>query len=129
MGFLQAIVDEVISLPKQADHTFIGNKQTECVNRLGFSFLNLIFQTLDCVIVPYLTYACYIDIFGLGWLRWIVIILGGLASVFSIFQFLYYFFFPIENYLNPIRGRIFGETAIGAFIAALFKIKIITYSK
>ncbi len=129
MGLVQALIDEAINLPKQADHTFIGNKQTECINRLGFSFLNLIFQTLDCVIIPYLTYLCFSDVFELGWLKWIIIILGGSASIFSITQFLYYFFFPVENYLNPFTGRIFGETAICAFIAAIFKIKIITYSK
>jgi hypothetical protein len=129
MGLIQALIDEVINLPKQADHTFIGNKQTECLNRLSFSFLNLFLQTLDCVIIPYLTYLCFMDVFELGWIKWIIIILGGSASVFSITQFLYYIFFPVENYLNPLSGRIFGETAIGAFIAALFKIKIITYSK
>ena len=34
-----------------------------------------------------------------------------------------------SKYLNPLLGRIFGETAIGAIIAALFKIKIITFIK
>ena len=64
-----------------------------------------------------------------GRLKWVIIILGGIASIFSLFQSLYYFILPPEEYLNPIAGRIFGETAIGAFIAALFKIKIITFIK
>ena len=64
-----------------------------------------------------------------GRLKWVIIILGGIASIFSLFQSLYYFILPPEKYLNPIAGRIFGETAIGAIIAALFKIKIITFIK
>jgi hypothetical protein len=127
MGLIQALFDEIIPLPKQADYEIIGNKEMICINRLGFSFLNLIFQTIDCVVIPFVTLYCFSGKIQLGLFNWVIIIFGGLASIFSIFQFLYYFFFPVEKYLNPVHGRIFGETAVGGFIAALFKIKINTY--
>jgi hypothetical protein len=129
MGFIQALVDDVFPFPRQADYDFIGDKQIESVNRISFSFLNLIFQTIDCLIIPFVTFACFKGQIQFGWLNWIIIIVGGFSSVFSLFQFLYYFIFPAEKYLNPIKGRIFCETAIGHFVAALFKIKIITYVK
>jgi len=129
MGLIQALVDEVIPFPKQADYESIGNKQMVCVNRLAHAFLNLIFQTIDCVIIPFLVYECFSSQFNFGLLNWIIIIVGGLSTIFSWFQCIYYFLMPAENYLNPIAGRVFGETAIGAFFAALLRIKIITYIK
>lgn len=129
MGLIQALVDEIIPFPKQADHESIGNKQFSCVNRLGHAFLNLIFQTIDCVFVPVVVLACFSGQLQFGLLNWIIIIGGGFSSLFSWFQCIYYFLMPAENYLNPIAGRVFGETAIGAFFAALLRIKIITYIK
>lgn len=129
MGLIQALVDEIIPFPKQADYESIGNKQFVCVNRLGFAFLNLIFQSIDCLIIPLFTWLCYNGQIQLGVLNWVIIIAGGFSALFSWLQFLYYLFLPVENYLNPITGRLFGETAIGAFIAAIFKIRIITFVK
>jgi drug/metabolite transporter (DMT)-like permease len=129
MGLIQALVDEIIPFPKQADYESIGNKQMVCVQRLAYAFLNIIFQTIDCVVIPFIVFACFSGHLNFGILNWIIIVVGGLASTFSIVQFLYYFIKPAENYLNPITGRIFCETAIGAFIAALLRIKIITYIK
>jgi hypothetical protein len=129
MGLIQALVDEVISFPKQADYESIGNKQMVCVNRLAYAFLNLIFQTIDCIFIPFIVFSCFKGQLDFGWLNWIITIVGGLSSIFSLSQCLYYFMIPAENYLNPITGRIFGETAIGVFFAALFRIKIITYIK
>ena len=129
MGLIQAIIDEIIPFPKQADHESIGNKQFVFTNRLGFSILNLIFQTIDCVVVPIVVLGCFYGQFQVGFLKWIIVFVGGFSSAFSWIQCIYYFLFPSENYHNPIQGRIFGETAIGAFIAALFRIKIITFVK
>ena len=129
MGLIQALVDEVIPFPKQADYESIGNKQMVCVNRFAHTFLNLIFQTIDCVVIPFIVFSCFKGQLDFGMFNWIIVVVGGLASTFSIFQFLFYFIKPAENYLNPIAGRIFGETAIGAFFAALLRIKIITYIK
>jgi hypothetical protein len=127
MGLIQALVEEVVPFPKQSDYQNIGDKQMVCVNRLSFSFLNLIFQTIDCIAIPFFTWECIAGKFNIGWISWLLILVGGIASIFSIFQFVYYFIIPAEKYSNPLLGRIFGETAIGGFIAALFKIKIKTY--
>ncbi len=129
MGLIQALFDELIPLPKQSDLISIENKQMVSVNRLSFSFLNLIFQFIDCILIPFLTWSCIQGKLNFGWITWILILVGGLASIFSIFQFLYYFLLPAEKYTYPLHGRIFGETAIGGFIAALFKIKIKTYAE
>jgi len=129
MGLIQALVDEIIPFPKQADHESIGNKQFACVFRLGHAFLNLVFQTIDCVIVPCIVLACFTGQIQFGLLNWIIIISGGFSSIFSWFQCIYYFLSPTENYLNPFAGRVFGETALGAFLAAIFKIRIITFVK
>jgi drug/metabolite transporter (DMT)-like permease len=127
MGLVQTLIDEIIPLPKHADYESIGNKQMVCVYRLGYSFLNLIFQTIDCIVIPFFVFSCFVGHLDFGWLNWIIIIVGGLFSIFSLSQCFYYFLIPAEKYLHPLHGRIFGETAIGAFIAALFKVKIITY--
>jgi hypothetical protein len=129
MGLIQALVDDIIPFPKQADHESIGNKQFVFTNRLGFSILNLIFQLIDCAVFSIIVLGCFHGQFQVGFLKWIIVFVGGLSSVFSWIQFIYYFLFPTENYLNPIQGRIFGETAIAAFVAALFKIKITTFVK
>jgi hypothetical protein len=127
MGFIQALIDEIIPLPRQSDMLSIENKQIVSVNRLSFSFLNLIFQFIDCVLIPFFTWRCLKGQFNFGWITWVFLVIGGFSSAFSFFQFFYYFFFPAEKYTYPLFGRIIGETAVGGFIAALFKIKIKTY--
>ena len=129
MGLIRELVDEIIPLPKQMDSTFENNNEVVSIYRLSYAFVNLIFQCIDCLVIPAITLFCYKGALNLGWLNWIIIILGGLASLFSIFQSIYYFLLPLEKYLNPLSGRIIGETAIGAFIGAIFKIKIITFIK
>lgn len=129
MGLIRELVNEIIPLPKQMDSTFENNNEVVSIYRLSYTFVNLIFQSIDCVVIPAITLFCYTDALNLGWVNWIIIILGGLASLFSIFQSIYYFLLPLEKYLNLVLGRIFGKTTIGAFIAALFKIKIITFIK
>lgn len=129
MGLVRELVDEIIPLPKQMDSTFEDKNEVVSVYRMSYVFVNLIFQLIDCVVIPIITIASFKGVFDLSWLNWVVVFIGGAASVFSLSQSLYYFISPPEKYLDPIKGRIFGETAIGAFIAALFKIKIITFIK
>lgn len=129
MGLIQALVDEVMPFPKQANYESIGNRQTANVFRFPHAFLNLIFQTIDCLVIPFVVFACFSGQLNVGFFKWILIVFGALSTIFSWFQCAYYFLFPAENYLNPIKGRIFGETAIGAFIASIFRIKIITFIK
>jgi hypothetical protein len=129
MGLLRELVDEIIPLPKQMDSTIENKNEVVSVYRMSYVFVNLIFQLIDCVVIPIITIASFNGVFDIGWLNWVVVFIGGAASVFSLSQSLYYFISPPEKYLDPIKGRIIGETAIGAFIAALFKIKIITFIK
>lgn len=129
MGLFRELTDELIPLPKQADTIPLGDKEFASVYRLGYTFLNLIFQAIDCIVIPALTYLIFSRAISVGLLRWPLIIVGGLASGFSILQALYYFIQPPENYRNPIQGRIFGETAIGTFVASIVKMKIITFVK
>ena len=129
MGLIRELIDEIIPLPKQADTIPLGDKEFASVYRVGYTFLNLIFQAIDCVIIPVLTYLIFSEAISVGLLRWPLIIVGGLASGFSILQALYYFIQPPENYRNPIQGRVFGETAIGAFVAAIISMEIKTFVK
>ena len=129
MGLVRELVDEIIPLPKQMDSTFQNNNEVVSIYRLSYAFINLLFQTIDCLLIPMVTVYSMLGIINLGWVNWVIIIIGGISSIFSLFQSLYYFILPLEKYLNPLSGRIFGETAIGAFIAAIFKIKIITFIK
>lgn len=127
MGLVRELIDEIIPLPKQANTIPLGDKEFASVYRVSYTFLNLIFQAIDCVVIPAITYFIFSEAISVGWLSWPLIIIGSLASGFSILQAFYYFLQPVENYRNPIQGRIFGETAIGAFIAAIIRIEIKTF--
>jgi hypothetical protein len=129
MGLIRELVDEIIPLPKQSDNFFPEKNKVDSIPRIGYAFLNLIFQCIDCVFIPYLTWLCLIGKIELGWINYIIILVGGIAALFSLFQSVYYFFFPAENYSNPILGRLLGETAIGIMIASILKIKICTFTK
>ena len=126
MGLVRELVDEMLPLPKQMDSTFERENEVISIYRFSYAFINLVFQSIDCLLIPMLTVYCFIGVINFGWLNWVVIILGGIASIFSLGQSLYYFISPPEKYLNPILGRFLGETAVGAFIASIFKIRIIT---
>ena len=102
MGLVRELVDEIIPLPKQMDSTFENNNEVVSVYRLSYAFINLLFQCIDCVVIPAITLFCFTGALSLGWVNWVIIILGGIASIFSLFQSLYYFILPTEKYLNPL---------------------------
>ena len=129
MGLVRELVDEIFPLPKQMDSSFERVNEVDSIYRLSYTFVNLFFQAIDCLLIPMFTVYCFLGIINLGWVNWVVIIIGGLTSVFNIFQCIYYFAVPPEKYLNPLLGRILGETAIGAFVASVFKIKLTTLIK
>jgi hypothetical protein len=58
----------------------------------------------------------------------IITIILCFSSVFSIFQVLYWFIKPSDNYVS-LKDRILGETAIGAFLSSVLKLKIAYYLK
>lgn len=129
MGLLQAIVDEIIPFPKQCEYEYVAKNEMNCTYRFGYSFLNLIFEFVDCIIIPNFTYLLLIGALHFGSMNWLLIIIGFCASCFSLFQFIYYFIFPTDKYVNPVTGRLLGETAVGSLISSIFKIKIKTYMK
>ena len=130
MGLVRELFDEVISLPKAHEHNFdIKGNISSFHFRFFYAFLNLIFQVIDCLIIPYYTLLLYYSLLhGFGYLKMMLVVIGAFSSIFSIYQVLYWFIKPVENYVT-LRDRIMGETAIGAFLSSVFKIEIYYHSK
>jgi hypothetical protein len=124
MGLIRELFDEIISLPNQQKNEFIEDNVIASTSYVGYALINLFFQIIDCIIVPGITYLCLTNKLNVGFFNWAIIIIGGFASVFSLFQVVYYFFFPTDKYIHPIKGRLLGETAIGVFIGSIFKIPL-----
>ena len=129
MGLIRELVDEIIPLPKQKDHDFISKNEMACIYRISYAFINLFFQFIDCLAIPYFTLSLFAGLYNFGWIKWVLILLGVFSSDFNIIQSIYYSLVPTENYKNPFLGRILGETAIAILLSALFKIKIISLKK
>ena len=124
MGLLRELFDELIPLPDQAEYHFPEpNLKVSKIN-FGYSILNLFFQILDCVLVLYMTYLFIFGKLNFGLFNWFFLILGASITLFSWIQFIYYFVSPPDNYVNPILGRLLGETAIGLVIASIFRIPL-----
>jgi hypothetical protein len=124
MGLIRELFDEVIPLPKQSEFKFISENLMSETSKPWYAVVNLFFQVIDCVLIPGITYVSITSGYSGGILNWIIIVVCGLSSVFSISQTVYYFIFPVDKYVNPLKGRLLGETAIGAFMAAIFRIPI-----
>ena len=106
MGLIRELYDELIPLPTDKVHEFnIETNINTFYFKFPYAFLNVIFQIIDCLIIPF--YA---------------------LMFISIYQVLYWFIKPIENYVS-LKDRILGETAIGAFLSSILKIKIACYLK
>lgn len=124
MGLIRELVDEVFPLPIQATHQFPSPKMVASTSCVAYALVNLFFQMIDCVLIPFIAYLSLIGTFQYGWFFWIVLFISGVASIFSWSQVIYYFLFPVDNYVHPFVGRLMGETAIGTCISAFFKIPV-----
>lgn len=124
MGLLRELIDEVIPLPAQANHEFPTPEIMVTVFKLPYALINAVFQLIDCILVPQLTWMVLSGNIQLGIFHWVVVIVGLLATIFSWFQVLKFFLSPTNMYTNPVIGRLIGETAIGALFSALFRIPI-----
>jgi hypothetical protein len=124
MGLVRELFDEVISLPNSEKTEFIDANTIATTTNLWYAVLNLFFQCIDCILIPGITYAFFLGEIQFGLLKWPIIFVGSFASIFSIGQFAYYFFFPTNKYIHPLKGRLLGETALGAFICSIFKIPL-----
>jgi hypothetical protein len=94
------------------------------VFKLPYAFINAVFQFIDCIAIPQLTWMVLSGNIQLGIFHWVVVIVGFLATLFSWFQVIKFFLSPTNKYTNPVIGRLLGETAIGALLSALFRIPI-----
>ncbi|MEY3199012.1 MAG: hypothetical protein RJA13_970 [Bacteroidota bacterium] len=124
MGLVRELFDEVISLPNSEKTEFIDANTIATTTNLWYAVLNLFFQCIDCILIPGITYAFFLGEIQFGLLKWPIIFVGSFASIFSIGQFAYYFLFPTNKYIHPLKGRLLGETALGAFICSIFKIPL-----
>lgn len=125
MGLILELVDEIIPVRPNGNSTitdinFEQGIRTE-IWTLRHALPNAIFQFLDCIIIPLFTLMLITDVlhhFSIGMA--FVTVLAVFSSLFSIFQFLYFFIKPVDTYLS-FRDRILGETAIGSLASAIFK--------
>lgn len=124
MGLIRELVDELFPLPAQAIHTFPEPKVVAAISRVPYALVNLVFQCVDCIVMPFLVIECLNGSLFSGWLKGMIIICCGLASLFSWTQVIYFFLVPTEKYLRPFWGRVMGETTIGVMISALFQVPI-----
>jgi hypothetical protein len=124
MGLVRELFDEVISLPSSEKTEFIDTDTMASTTNLWYAVVNLFFQCIDCILIPAITYALFSGEIQFGFLKWPIIFVGSFSSIFSIGQFAYYFLFPTYKYIHPLKGRLLGETALGAFICSIFKIPL-----
>ena len=125
MGLIRELYDELIPLPKDKVHEFnIGTKINTFYFKFPYAFLNVIFQIIDCLIIPFYALMFMTNLKNhFSIIPLIITLILCFSIVFSIYQVLYWFIKPIENYVS-LKDRILGETAIGAFLSSILKIKI-----
>ena len=127
MGFLKALCSEIVDFPDAFAVSFDdANDIVMSYYKIKYALVNLVFQIIDCIIVPFIFFQLVLGPKSIGAL--ILIVLLGLSSLFSIFQFLYYFFKPTNHYTS-FTYRLLGETAIGMVWASIFKIPTKYYTK
>ncbi len=129
MGLIRELFSEIVELPEQFDisTTELKNKILVLRYKLPYAVVNIIFQFIDCIIIPSYTLKALDSILiKFSFFTIIMCTIGGLASVFSIGQSIYYFIKPVDEYVD-FKSRFFGETAIGALFSAVFGIKFRHY--
>lgn len=130
MGLVRELFDEIIPLPDAKVFQMDGMGKINSYHyRFIYAFLNLIFQIIDCVIIPMYTLAVFVSLrTSGGYLKMGLFILLAFSTLFSIYQVIYWFFKSPDDFVS-FKDRLLGETAIGALISSLFRIKINYYWK
>lgn len=130
MGLIRELYDELIPLPKDKVHEFnMETKINTFYFKFPYAFLNAVFQIIDCIIIPYYAWVFLANFkHHFSIIALIIVVLLCFSSVFSIYQVLYWFLKPTDDYVS-LKDRILGETAIGAFLSSVLKIKIACYLK
>jgi hypothetical protein len=123
MGLLQALFDEVISLPGGIeDKDFHAGRTTSHRVPLGYALVNAFFQCVDCLLMPLVVLHLWNSTMS-ALLRWPLLVLTAFSAGFSLLQALCFFIRPTQTYAGFV-DRLLGETTIGCLVAAVFGLHI-----
>jgi hypothetical protein len=132
MGFVLEIIESFVEIRPSA-HGKSTKSELDYSNGIRSEYFTLryaipvaFFQFIDNVIIPYFTYFLVIDLMqDFSIISLLIAIIPIFSSLFSLYQTFYYFLFPTETYLN-FWSRFLGETALGCFLSALFRLRFKT---
>jgi len=130
MGLVREIFDEIIPLPDaKVNQINAAGKVNSYHFKFAYAFLNLVFQVIDCIIIPFYTLVFFMSLkHGGGFLKIGLFLVLAFSTLFSISQVIYWFIKSPDDYVS-FKDRLMGETAIGAMISGLFRVKIYYYWK
>ena len=130
MGLVREIFDEIIPLPDaKVNQINAAGKVNSYHFKFAYAFLNMVFQVIDCIIIPFYTLVFFMSLkHGGSFLKIGLFLVLAFSTLFSISQVIYWFIKSPDNYVS-FKDRLMGETAIGAMISGLFKVKIYYYWK
>lgn len=127
MGLIKEVFTELIDLPESATTSFDLERDLLILDyNANYAILNLLFQILDCLIIPCFTLALLSK--NLDFIKIIIVLVLGFSSVFSIFQSVYFLLKPTNKYIS-FYHQLLGETALGILFASFFNIQIKQYTK
>lgn len=127
MGLIKEVFTELIDLPESATTSFDLERDLLILDyKANYAILNLLFQILDCLIIPCFTLALLSK--NLDFIKIIIVLVLGFSSVFSIFQSVYFLLKPTNKYIS-FYHQLLGETALGILFASFFNIQIKQYTK
>ena len=128
MGLVRELFDEIIPLPDaRVNQINAAGKIHSYYFRFTYAFLNLIFQVIDCVIIPFYTLMLFMSLkHGGGFMKTGLLLVLVFSSLFSFYQVVYWFIKSPDDYVS-FKDRIMGETAIGAILSSVFRLKIYYY--
>lgn len=122
MGLIKEIITEIVELP-DAFESNINFKDDLIIlkYKLPYAIMNMFFQIIDLFIVPILFFNFFL--MDMNFINSILILITGLSFIFSILQFFYFLFKPVNKYISFL-DLLIAETAVGILIASVFKIPV-----
>jgi len=128
MGLVKELFDEIIPLPDaKVNQINAAGKVNSYHFKFAYAFLNLVFQVIDCIIIPLYTLMLLMSLkHGGGFMKIGLLIILGFSTLFSFYQVIYWFIKSPDDYVS-FKDRLMGETAIGAFLSSVFRLKIYYY--
>ena len=130
MGLVKEIFDEIIPLPDAKVNQINAEGKINSYHfKFAYAFLNMVFQVIDCLIIPFYTLVLFMSLkHGGGYMKLGLLLILGFSTLFSFYQVIYWFIKSPDNYVS-FKDRLMGETTIGAMISGLFRVKIYYYWK